>query len=53
MKTNMKELDMNDMEMVNGGFDLKLFALEAGIIICFGPVGEIGVGLKHLKDLIK
>ena len=51
MNTNMKELNLNELEMVNGGWDWKkYFSKEGlkGIATMYALAGPIGVGMLVL-----
>ena len=52
MKTNMNELNLNEMEMVNGGYGIKDFAFDALGIVLGGPIGEALVAIKYIDEAI-
>ena len=48
MKTNINELNIEDMEMINGGYGIKDFLGDTFAIVIGGPVGEGLVIAKHI-----
>ena len=59
MKTNMKELNLNEMEQANGGFDFKRFVKNTRIdgwdafrVLCLGPVGHTIVAAKIISAAV-
>ena len=52
MKTNMIELNLNEMKEINGGYSIDEFLHDALIVVAFGPLGEGYVAGKAIGKYI-
>lgn len=56
MNTNIKEMNLNEMENVSGGFNWKKFLSNFGVsdvalIVLLGPVGYVCAGEKAVNAI--